>query len=146
MTSGRLALVSTLLLSLSAASPALAGGEGAAPPPAAPAVEATPAPFQSPLLTPEPLPMAPPCHFCSSTLTTSPGGGAASHWGHGATCTEAKNDVTSQLSSFVNADCTNYGTAGRCAFAVVYTSDCYAQNSVVVVDAYATYRCWVYYC
>ena len=93
-----------------------------------------------------PKPAAPECHFCGTGFTTSPGGGAPSHWGHGADCASAQSDVRSQLLAYVNADCQNYGTAGRCSFQVVYTCSCYYQGGQWVVDAYANYGCWVYYC
>lgn len=109
------------------------------------AVEA-PLLFEEPLFTPAPKPMAPECHFCSSTLTTSPGGGAASHWGFGASCTAAESDATAQLSAYVNSVCSELGEAGRCGFQVVYTAACYYQNDQWIVDAYANYKCWVYYC
>lgn len=140
-------LVLTLLLALvlAAAPPASAAVEVAPPP--AEAVAGAGSPFaEGPLFTPAPKPAAPECHFCSSTLTTSPGGGAPSHWGHGADCTAAQNDVRAQLSAFVDSQCMSLGDFGRCAFAVVYTCTCYYQNGQWVVDAYATYRCWVNYC
>lgn len=148
-----LTALAVLALAFAAAGPALADD----PPPPDPAVvtdapadEAVPAddPFlpEGPLFTPAPKPMAPECHFCSSTFSTSPGGGAASHWGHGATCTDAQNDVRNQLSAYVNAICFDLGDAGRCAFSVVYTCSCYQSGGQWVIDAYATYRCWVFYC
>ena len=146
MTPGRLVLIS-LCLVLAAGAPALAAGQPAvAAPPAGAAETGSPLPDEGPLFTPAPKLMAPECHFCSSTYSTSPGGGAASHWGHGATCTDARNDVWAQLSAYVDGYCAGVGDFGRCAFQVVYTSDCYAQNNVVVVDAYATFRCWTNYC
>ncbi len=113
----------------------------------APAFAADPSLFtEVPQWTPAPKPAAPPCHHCGTGFTTSPGGGAASHWGHGADCAAAQSDVRSQLLAYVNADCQNYGTAGRCSFQVVYTCSCYYQGGQWVVDAYANYGCWIYYC
>jgi hypothetical protein len=146
--------LAVLALAFAAGVPALADDP---PPPDpvvvtdAPADQAAPAdePLlvpEGPLFTPAPKPMAPECHFCSSTFSTSPGGGAASHWGHGATCTDAQNDVRNQLSAYVNSICFDLGEAGRCAFSVVYTCSCYYSGGQWVIDAYATYRCWVFYC
>jgi hypothetical protein len=147
MTPGRFVLATLSLLVAAAAMPAFAAGvEEAAAPPAAGSADAAPLFAEGPLFTPAPKPMAPVCHYCSSTLTTSPGGGAASHWGHGATCTDAENDVRAQLSAYVNTQCTELGTAGRCGFAVVFTAACYFSNGQWIADAYANYRCWVYWC
>ncbi len=106
---------------------------------------APPALAEGPLFTPAPEQKAPECHFCGGGFTTSIGG-APSHWGYGADCTSAQNDARAQLSSFVNADCQNWGNAGRCTFQVVYTCSCYQQGGQWVVDAYANYNCWIYYC
>jgi hypothetical protein len=142
-----LSLIVALSISTAAAMPAFAAGvEEAAAPPAAEWADAAPLFDEGPLFTPVPKPMAPECHYCSSTFTTSPGGGAASHWGHGATCTDAQNDVRAQLSTFVNDLCSGLGDYGRCAFAVVYTSACYESGGQWVIDAYANFRCWVNYC
>ena len=147
MTPGRRLVVSvSALLILLAAPPLLADAAPPAAPPPTDTAEAALFLPEDQLFTPAPKPAAPECHFCSSTLTTSPGGGAASHWGHGATCTDAQNDVRAQLSAFVNSQCLSLGDYGRCAFAVVYTCACYQQNGQYVIDAYATYRCWVNYC
>lgn len=146
MTPRRSVLAMLSVLALAAAMPALAAdGQQAAPPPAAAADAAALFP-DGPLFTPAPQPMAPECHFCSSTLSTSPGGGAPSHWGHGATCTDAQNDVRAQLAALVDSRCFQLGDYGRCSFAVVFTCTCYFQDGQWVVDAYATYRCWVNYC
>lgn len=143
----RLILPALALVLLASVLPALADAPPVDTPPAeaAPA-EAAPLFPESPLFTPAPKPAAPECHFCSSTFTTSPGGGAPSHWGHGATCLDAQNDARAQLSAFVNDQCFSLGDYGRCAFAVVFTCSCYQQNGQYVIDAYATYRCWVNFC
>lgn len=147
MTPGRFVHAALSMLFVAAAMPAFAAGvEEAAAPPAVEWADAAPLFSEGPLFTPAPKPMAPECHFCSSTFTTSPGGGAPSHWGHGATCTDAQNDVRAQLSTHVNDICSGFGDYGRCAFAVVFTCTCYQDNGQFVVDAYATYRCWVNYC
>lgn len=146
MTPGRFVLAALSMLVVAAAMPAFAGVEEAAAPPAAEWAEAAPLFDEGPLFTPAPKPMAPECHFCSSYFTTSPGGGAASHWGHGATCTDAQNDVWAQLSTHVNNICSGLGDYGRCAFSVVYTCACYQDGGQYVIDAYANFRCWVNYC
>ena len=134
--------LAVLALVLAAVAPAVAAEPPAADPPAADSSLFK----DGALFTPAPKPAAPECHFCGTGFTTSPGGGAPSHWGHGADCASAQSDVRSQLLAYVNADCQNYGTAGRCSFQVVYTCSCYYQGGQWVVDAYANYGCWVYYC
>lgn len=147
MNRGRFVFVALSLFALAVAVPAAAAGAPAAAPPVADATETAPLlPAEGPLFTPAPKPAAPECHFCGSTMSTSPGGGAPSHWGHGADCTAAQNDVRAQLSAFVDSQCAGLGDYGRCAFAVVFTCTCYYQEGQWVVDAYATYRCWINYC
>lgn len=137
-----------VLFAAALAVPALAESpaEVAAPIAAAGAAGEAPLPIgESPLFTPEPEEKAPECHFCGGNFTTSVGGGP-SHWGFGADCASAQADARAQLSSYVNADCQNWGFAGRCTFQVVYTCSCYQQGGQWVVDAYANYNCWIYYC
>lgn len=137
-----------LAVLLALAAPAVAQSpEGVALPVAEvePDAGAPPELGEGPLFTPAPETKAPPCHFCGGGFTTS-WGGAPSHWGHGPDCASAQADVRSQLLAFINDDCQNYGTAGRCSFQVVYTCSCYQEGGQWVVDAYANYGCWVYFC
>lgn len=147
-----LVLVLPLALVLLAGVPAFAESPAAATSPAAPAAGAgaeveAPLPIgDSPLFTPDPQSKAPECHFCGGNFTTAVGGGA-SHWGHGPDCASAQADARAQLSAFVNADCQDWGTAGRCTFQVVYTNACwYSGGGQYTSDAYANYNCWIYYC
>lgn len=133
--------LAVLALVLAAVAPAVAADPPAADPPAADSSLFK----DGALFTPAPTPAAPPCHYCGTGFTTSPGGGAASHWGFGADCTAAQNDVRAQLLAYVNDDCQNYGTAGRCSFQMVVTW-CGWNGSQYQADAYANYGCWVYYC
>ena len=97
------------------------------------------------LFTPEPTPTAG-CWGCGGSYTTSPGGGAASHWGFGNSCTEALNDLTSQTRAAANAFCLAYEDGGTCNFRVVQTAACWwsASYGKYVVDGYANFSCRVW--
>lgn len=116
--------------------------------PTAPATAAEPAPidFESGLFTPAPEP-ADPCHRCMGLLrSTSPGGGAASHWGFGSSCSIALQDVTNQLWSAAADICVDDGALGACSLTVVQTAPCWWNGSQWVIDAYATFKCMQYLC
>lgn len=141
----RIAAFVLVLLAL-AAGPALA--EDPTPAPAALDVSGAGGlwPAEGPLFTPVPEQKAPPCHYCGGPFTTSPGGGAPSHTGVGGDCTAAANNLRSQLQAAANAECQNFGEAGRCALTVVQTCSCYSSGGQVVVDGYADFACWIYWC
>ena len=135
-----LAVLALVLL----AAPALA-----AEPPAAEPTAADPSLFaDGGLFTPAPQPAAPPCHACATGFTTSPGGGAPSHWGYGGDCSSAQSNLRSQLLSATTAFCFDIDpdTIGRCSFSVVNTCTCYYQGGQYVVEGYANFGCWIYIC
>lgn len=100
------------------------------------------------LQTPEPLPLAPPCSSCVSGFTSSPGGGAASHWGFGSDCTAALSDLRAQLSAYANDVCAIEGDYGRCAFSVIQTSSCFysSGHGAYQIDGYTNFSCWISWC
>jgi hypothetical protein len=91
------------------------------------------------LFTPAPEAKAAMCR-CEMGRTTSPGSGAASHWGKGSTCNAAKANLRFQLDAAAVITC----EYDHCSLAVTYTSPCYVSNGVVTIDGYATYGCWIY--
>lgn len=131
-----------VLLALTAPAVAQSPEEGALPiAEVQPDAGAPPALGEGPLFTPAPEQTAPQCHFCGGPFTSPV------HWGHGSDCASAQADVRAQLLDFVNADCQEWGTAGRCGFQVVYTNACwYSGGGQYTSDAYASYKCWVFYC
>jgi hypothetical protein len=143
MSRSRLVLTSLFGLALVVALPAAADAVGV---PAQVATDVASLFAEDPLFTPAPKPMAPVCHTCSSTISTSPGGGNPSHTGYGATCEQAQNDVRAQLSAVADTYCYQIGDYGRCAFSVVFTCLCRPDGGQWASDAYATYRCWANYC
>lgn len=113
---------------------------------AEPAAVDDPLAIELPLQTPAPKPTAPPCQACATGFTTSPGGGQASHWGHGSDCTSAQNDLRSQLLAAANAFCMDLDGLPRCSFQVVHTVACWWNGSQYVSDGYANFGCWIYIC
>lgn len=116
--------------------------------PAVPESAQQPSLFDDALQTPAPVPMAPPCSSCVGGFTSSPGGGAASHWGFGSDCTAATSNLRSQLSNYANSVCAVEGDYGRCAFSVIHTSSCFYNPSygLYQIDGYTNFSCWISWC
>ncbi len=95
------------------------------------------------LFNPAPISMA--CTTCTGSYTTSPGGGAASHWGMGTSCTAAQTDLSNQARAVANAFCYGVDDYGVCSFAVVVTGACWSPSyGQYQVDGYANYKCRVW--
>jgi hypothetical protein len=103
--------------------------------------ESTPV-LESDLFAPEALQTAS-CWSCVGGNTTSPGGGAASHWGLGSSCTDAQASLTTQTRTAALNDCWNRGAENLCGFTVVVTAACWWNSGYgqYVVDGYANYSC-----
>lgn len=129
------ALLCALGLTLLALSPASA--EEAAP-------RATSTPSLEELFTPTPQPVSA-CFGCGSVVyTTSPGGGAPSHWGKGTSCANAQSDLTTQTRTAANAICALESDGlGACRSTVVVTTSCWWSPAygLYVVDGYANFGC-----
>ncbi|MDX1997612.1 MAG: hypothetical protein SF066_07810 [Thermoanaerobaculia bacterium] len=99
---------------------------------------------ESDLFVPEVLETAA-CWSCSGNYTTSPGGGAASHWGKGSSCTAATNDFNNQTFTAATTSCYGLGAEYACSVSRVVTAACFWNGSMYQVDGYANYRCrfWI---
>lgn len=101
---------------------------------------------ESDLFVPEVLETAA-CTACIGSYTTSPGGGAASHWGKGTSCAAAQTDLTSQTRSVATGFCLGIDDYGTCSFTVVVTGACWwsSDYGLYVVDGYANFKCreWI---
>ena len=96
------------------------------------------------LFTPAPISLAS-CTPCIGSYTTSPGGGAASHWGMGSSCTAAQTDLTNQTRSAANAVCFDIDDYGVCSFSVVVTAACWSPSyGTYQVDGYANFKCRIW--
>jgi hypothetical protein len=96
------------------------------------------------LFTPAPISQAS-CIACSGSYTTSAGGGAASHWGFGSTCSAALTDLTNQTKAAANNYClANVDDYLSCNFAVVITGGCAWTGSQYRYDGYANFSCKVW--
>lgn len=101
--------------------------------------------LESDLFAPEPLQTAV-CTACGGNYTTSPGGGAASHWGMGSSCSTAQSDLTTQTRAAATSFClSNIDDYPSCSLTVVVTAACYWNGSMYQVDGYANFKCryWV---
>jgi hypothetical protein len=145
--SPRRLVLAVLVLLVLASAPVFAASPAPTAAPANGAAGAVQPPFDGPDFTPAPQPTAPPCSTCDH-FTSSPGGGQASHWGHGTSCTASQSDVRAQLLAYANAVCDDIGDYGRCAFAVIYTNACWYDygSGLYVTDAYTDFGCWVSWC
>lgn len=92
------------------------------------------------LFTPEPIETAV-CWSCAGSYTTSPGGGAASHWGMGSSCSAAQTDFNSQTGSAANQVCWGEGAEYACAISRVVTAACFWNGSMYQIDGYANFKC-----
>lgn len=65
----------------------------------------------------------------------------AIHWGSGANCTQAENDLRTQTKNAATSDCG--GLFQTCLGSLVITQSCYwhAGHGEYVVDGYMTYDC-----
>ena len=98
-------------------------------------------PTDSDLFVPEPIQTAV-CIACGGSYTASPGGGAASHWGMGSSCTTAQSDLTAQTRAAANEYCLyNVDDYGSCSLSVVVTAACFWNGSMYQVDGYANFKC-----
>ncbi len=87
------------------------------------------------------------CIACTGNYTTSPGGGAASHWGMGTSCTAAQTDLNNQTRAAANSVCYSIDDYGVCSFSVVVTGACWSPSyGTYQVDGYANFKCrvWTY--
>lgn len=140
----------TLTLVVSIASPATASTTGSDPAPAVPVDDlGLPEPECPGLLPPEPVERG--CYLCAGAIrTTSPGGGAASHWGMGASCTAAQAHLENQLNLAALDFCNGHQGAGAgfCNVVVVVTAACYwsPQFQTYVVEGYANFKCQYFIC
>lgn len=101
-------------------------------------------PPDSDLFAPEPIQTAV-CTSCVGTYTTSPGGGAASHWGMGTSCTAAQSDLTAQTRAAANSYCLSYvDDYPSCSLTVVVTAACFWNGSTYQVDGYANFKCRIW--
>lgn len=102
----------------------------------------------APLFLPEVLETAG-CERCLGFYSTSPGGGAASAWGFGATCAAAQADLAAQLQTQGDNKCSSLGYwDGACMLNVQVTAPCWwnASYGSYQVDGYATHKCTQYIC
>jgi hypothetical protein len=100
--------------------------------------------LDSQLFVPETLETAV-CWSCSGTYTTSPGGGAASHWGKGSSCTAATSDFNTQTFNAANFVCYGFDAEYACSVSRVVTAACFWNGSMYQVDGYANFKCryWI---
>lgn len=100
----------------------------------------TPPGVASDLFVPEVLETAV-CWSCSGNYTTSPGGGAASHWGKGSSCTAATTDFNNQTFSAATTSCYGQGAEYACSVSRVVTAACFWNGSMYQVDGYTNFKC-----
>lgn len=96
------------------------------------------------LFAPQPISLAS-CTTCAGNYTTSSGGGAASHWGMGTSCTAAQTDLTNQTRAAASSFCFGVDDYGVCSFSVVVTTACWSPSyGQYQVDGYANFKCRVW--